>query len=570
MSRFIKKLAALLVFASPAIVQRADALTNGTLLPTYLCGPPNDALPKSLGGVLPFFVLATNPTTADVIVEGVAHKPNRPLDAVNGGTLINTQLLVAGFHNGPIGSIAPFKFVIGMTINPIPDPIKAPAFVPTPNTIVPGFQHTIQLQSTPNDLKVFDDNVALDGAIVYAVDAANAATRVGSFAATGDNMQVWAACGPNAVGVVHNQLLSDNGHYDGLIWAAPANLAANKITSITFKGAAVTDAGFGAHANTFPVVAAPAMVPKAPVVTQVLKMGTAKVTVFFVDPQKSVPVNPVTGFTVNIAFKDAKGVVLNNGMNIQSSSHSSFSELANPATTKPAATAAPTIPATTAAAAAGNANTNGAAAAATSAPAAAAATTHTVTFPAAKSPAKIAIADILAKATAAGVTAANIATMTFTVTATNAIGTSLPSNAVNVKAPPAANTPAAAAAAVKLELTVATNFTSDVVPRPSAATQAAAAASQAATTGANNVATVAALCDPNYTNQLNAYGMSSLYDLDGACQFQDDYTAALITAAGVDVAGVNPTPNSAIRQAANGVFMMISSMVAYYATNMVL
>lgn len=268
------------------LVPSVTAFTNGTLLPSYLCGPATDGFPKTLGGVLPFFKLATNPFLT--AVNGVP--PNGNLDMQFGGRVNHTQLLLSNFHNK--NSIIPFKFVIHTTVVAVTS-LTNPTPIAPAGQIIPGAVHQLQLQSTPNDLKVFDDNTALDGTFLYAMDV-NMSQRVGSFVAFGPNMQGWAPCGPNNVGAIHNQLLSCTGHYDGLMWQAPANLAIGDV--IDFRGAAVTDNGFGAHTSMYRVVAQPAAAgtssagggaanlpaPLSPILTKVLVMGQTQALTFFV------------------------------------------------------------------------------------------------------------------------------------------------------------------------------------------------------------------------------------------------------------------------------------------------
>jgi hypothetical protein len=288
-------LVSLSLLASSTSFLSVSALTNGTLLPPYMCGPPGDGLPKSVGGVLPFFQLATNPGPANQVMDGVVKIPGRPLDAPQ-GTVLNTQLLVAGFHSAGVQAT-----VITPVVNPIQVALRqampagqiTPLIGAAPNSIIPGKDHALSVQAFPNG--AFDVNTALDGGIVWAQNGAG--VRVGQFINTGAMMQVWAACGPNNVGVVHNQLLSCTGEYpmavtdaagntnpapvtDGLIWRAPANLAVGDI--ITFKGAGVTDLGFGSWTTTFPVAAVPAptVVPAAPTVTKVIQVQN-QAAIFF-------------------------------------------------------------------------------------------------------------------------------------------------------------------------------------------------------------------------------------------------------------------------------------------------
>ena len=74
----------------------------------------------------------------------------------------------------------------------------------------------LQIQSTPGDLGIFHDNTALDGCLLYAQDSEG--NRVGRFKETGYALSLFPGCNIHQnnprVGVVHNQLLSCNGHYE--------------------------------------------------------------------------------------------------------------------------------------------------------------------------------------------------------------------------------------------------------------------------------------------------------------------------------------------------------------------
>jgi hypothetical protein len=276
-----------------------SCFTNGTLLPGYMCGPPNDGLPKSLGGVLPFFVLATNPLLTPQPMDGKMKAHDRPLDAGNGGTIVNTRTILAGFHSAAldIPPLVPFKKVVKIIITAIDGAAGAGT-----NDIISGLDHHLQIQSTPADLGVFADDVALDGTLVFAVDKNQ--NRVGSFKATGPHMTIWPYCNihnnnPNA-GAIHHQLLSDNGHYDGLIWTAPTNMVGQ---TIEFKGAAVTDDGYGAHSTVFNVVAPPAAAPQIPTIKS-LVYSMANSLLFFVDNGTPAANDVATDFIVTITDKN--------------------------------------------------------------------------------------------------------------------------------------------------------------------------------------------------------------------------------------------------------------------------
>lgn len=275
-----------------------SAFTNGTLLPYYICGPPTDGLPKSLGGWLPF----SKRSTAAVGTTTTTPRLDYPLDVGNGGSILNTQLVVTNWHNR--NTTVACKQVIFVT-----SALTANAAVV--NQIVPGQTHTLTLtiNAHPNAAGIpvcdtytsaaqvtADDiaNIALDGAVVYAINPNNNNARVGTFTAFGDanlnpiTMQSWVACGPVGTGIVHNQLISCVGQYFGIQWVAPGNLAAGG--SVTFKGAGVTDGGYGAHASTLPVItpAAAGIAVTKPTITAIKEIGDV-LAIFFNDNAKNAP-----------------------------------------------------------------------------------------------------------------------------------------------------------------------------------------------------------------------------------------------------------------------------------------
>ena len=81
--------------------------------------------------------------------------------------------------------------------------------------------------------------------MIYAEDTNG--FRIGEFVKFGMKMQPFLACGPGNVGIVHNSII-DTTEYTGIKWKVPMYICGN---TITFKGLAVTDLGFGFHSTTF-------------------------------------------------------------------------------------------------------------------------------------------------------------------------------------------------------------------------------------------------------------------------------------------------------------------------------
>jgi len=312
----------LVVVALSSLYNPVNGLTNGTLLPPYICGPagignvPLDGYTKSLGGTLPYFVLNTNPVNGTINADGIPVRIDRPLDHGVGGQLNNTQSLVGGLHNNGqtvnFGPPVAFKGNNGITT------LVLDAHGNSVHTIQAGALVNIAVASSPGG--VLNNDVAIDGCVLYALDSNG--NRIGSFVSfgtpatdangnpinvlvngvnitsTGVHMQPWAACGLNNVGIVHNQLLQCVGTYTGIQWQAPWNLVVG--TNVTFQGAAVTDMGFGGHQTSFTVVA-PMPVPPAPVITKTFSQGQTT-AVFFIDATQGAKTNAATAFTVIYAL----------------------------------------------------------------------------------------------------------------------------------------------------------------------------------------------------------------------------------------------------------------------------
>jgi hypothetical protein len=241
------------IISAFTIIRNVFSFTNGTLLPSYLCGPQGDGYPKSVGTLIPFLQLGNLGTPYNQFPPGNGTIPILINDGINnqlGNALApNAQQIIGSFHNGNPNTgyttatknpvlIVPTDFTDFNTGN------INPYFVILPDT---DYNMSIVVNSP-----IFNDpNVALDGAFVYALDAGTG-LRIGSFTFTGNNMSPWYACSlgnlyPFNTGIVHNQLLSETPIYSNIIWRSPRYFIGN----VTFIGAGVTDAGYGPFSVTY-------------------------------------------------------------------------------------------------------------------------------------------------------------------------------------------------------------------------------------------------------------------------------------------------------------------------------
>ena len=180
------------------LIVSVNAFPNGTILPCYFCYPPTQGYPTSLGDIL---VSLPNITS-------------------------NIALNLANAHNQ--NSIVAQENLIQVV------KIEQPY-----NVIVNGSTIMLFLESTTNS--------TLDGALLYAID--DNGNKIGNFVEFGLNMQEFPSCGLNAVGIVHNQVLSNTTIYSGIAWKAPAYLVNSSY--IHFTGLSVTDQGFGKFMTSF-------------------------------------------------------------------------------------------------------------------------------------------------------------------------------------------------------------------------------------------------------------------------------------------------------------------------------
>lgn len=230
------------------------AFTNGTLLPSYLCGPLNDGYPKSVGTLIPYLQLGEVNTPYNFFPPGMGNIPIQIIANQYNPTIAlapTAKQIIGAFHNGQPATDYTTALVNPILIVPTDftdfvTGIVSPKFIILPNTLYN--------MSLVVNLPMFNDPaIALDGAFVYAFDDVSQ-MRVGVFTVSGNNMANWYACTlnnqyPINTGIVHNQLLSETARYDGIVWQSPNFLNGN----ITFIGAGVTDYGYGKFSVTYMV-----------------------------------------------------------------------------------------------------------------------------------------------------------------------------------------------------------------------------------------------------------------------------------------------------------------------------
>ncbi|KAJ3062481.1 hypothetical protein HDU98_001621, partial [Podochytrium sp. JEL0797] len=192
-----------------AFLSTTSAFSNGTLLPAYLCSTnTNDGMPKSLGGVLQFM---KHPEAAGPII--------------------------AKYHNQD--SIVAQNNVVKTTS--------------TMKTLTPGASVPLTVNTAGTD-----PAAPLIGVLLYAVD--DQGQKIGTFTKMGPNMSPFTPCAPpgssDVVGIVQTVPLDDGKNKDianqegGIVWSAPSVMFTR---TVTFKGLAVTDTGFGFHSSMFEV-----------------------------------------------------------------------------------------------------------------------------------------------------------------------------------------------------------------------------------------------------------------------------------------------------------------------------
>ena len=235
------------------IIPIVKCFTNGTLLPSYLCGVQGDGYPKSVGTLIPFLQLGDINTTYNQFPPG---RGNIPIQIDNGENNINNALapnaksIIGAFHNGNPDTNYIIAIKNGITIVPTDFTNFTTGIVNYDFVIYPDTYYNMSI--VVNCPTFNPPNTALDGAFVYALDETNG-HRVGTFTFTGNNMSPWYACSLNNkyylnTGIVHNKLISETGIYSDLVWKSPSNIYGKKIS---FIGAGVTDQGYGPFKVTY-------------------------------------------------------------------------------------------------------------------------------------------------------------------------------------------------------------------------------------------------------------------------------------------------------------------------------
>ena len=195
-----------------------NSFTNGTLLPSYLCGPQNDGYPKSVGALIPFLQLGELNTPYNFFPHGGG---DIPIKTVNNGYNKNNKnnknialapsakQIIGAFHNGQPATNYTTPLVNPIIIVPT-DFTNFTTGIVNPNFKI--FPDTLYNMSLVVNLPTFNDPaIALDGAFVYAFDDV-LQIRTGVFTISGANMENWYACTlnnqyPINTGIVHNKLL---------------------------------------------------------------------------------------------------------------------------------------------------------------------------------------------------------------------------------------------------------------------------------------------------------------------------------------------------------------------------
>ncbi|KAJ3325067.1 hypothetical protein HDU76_013250 [Blyttiomyces sp. JEL0837] len=215
-------------FIAASSMNGVEAFTDGRMLPSYFCAPPNGNMPYSLGGVLKRTVFNMDiPLAFDNNAKNnIAPQPiqSNVTDAA-GNVIPNTAFMLASIHSSA-NTVAPLQNAISMTA------AKA-------GTVLTPGQPFLMTANTG------DPNVALDGILIFA-DNTNL-NRTGTFTDAGGKMAPFPACGTDAagapMGMVHMELLSDANTYEGISFVPPATAAMG--SQIAVHGLAVTDNGFG-------------------------------------------------------------------------------------------------------------------------------------------------------------------------------------------------------------------------------------------------------------------------------------------------------------------------------------
>jgi hypothetical protein len=232
-----------------------QAFTNGTLIPSYICGPTGDGYPKSAATIIPYLQLG---------VGGDAYNQFPP--DTNGNALFgiapSSRDIIGSFHNGlPINYqkstenpvwLAPFisDLQTGLPVAGGPDYVITPGklhyFIAAVNCpINTNFTAASFAGATTNIAGYNNPGVALDGLMLYALDTGNN-KRIGTWVNVGPTLTNFSACTlggeyATSVGIVHNQLVTGESNIANITWQAPPTIAG----LVRFIGVGVADCGYG-------------------------------------------------------------------------------------------------------------------------------------------------------------------------------------------------------------------------------------------------------------------------------------------------------------------------------------
>jgi len=214
----------LTILAAIAAITPVSAFTNGALVPSYICNPQNDGLPKKFSDVLAKTQKKVTTVGFDANAGDNVNAKNQ-----NGANPPNSAYILASFHNSP-NRVTSLQQSITVTAKN--------------NQIVAGQANQLTLSSGGN-------NVVLGGVLIYGVDGSG--TRQGSFTDAGTTFIPFPGCGTNPqgqnVGVIQQNGISATGTYSQLSYNAPAGATGN----ITLAGLFVTAKGFGTFSKSFNV-----------------------------------------------------------------------------------------------------------------------------------------------------------------------------------------------------------------------------------------------------------------------------------------------------------------------------
>jgi len=212
-----------------AAVVEVTAFTNGTLVPAYICNPVDDGLPKSFAQLLPY----TRKNSKTVAFDA------NPGDNFNNATRLNqtaampvgnSAYVLANFHN-TANKLTSIEQVINVT-------------TASGGPIMAGQANRLVLNSAIA-------GVELVGVLIYGQDQNG--NRIGTMTDQGGILVPFPGCGTNpegqTVGVIQTMSVAKNGTYTQLLYNAPPYASG----TITFKGLAVTNSGFGVYNYTLPV-----------------------------------------------------------------------------------------------------------------------------------------------------------------------------------------------------------------------------------------------------------------------------------------------------------------------------